>query len=251
MAADIFGTAETSSENALSTLVGEGKKFQTVEALANSKIEADRFIETLKTERAAEAAEVLRLKAELETRKSVEEQLKALKTSAPEIKSPDPAAPAQGTVLTEDDLNKRILAVTESKRQEEVTRGNVQAVADGLVQAFGTEEKAREVVAAKAKELGVSTQFLQSVAASSPAAFFATIGVTAPKPSTSAVTRSDVNTDAFRRDTVTHASGTYEAMKADRANDAKKLLDPNYLAAALEAGLKDPEKFYGDRFKNL
>lgn len=237
----VFEEAAATTVATVADLVGEGKKYKTVDDLANSYKEADKFIETLKAEKAAEAAEVARLKAELGSRQSVEDQIKAL------TKPPVTAPILAPTERAEDrpDLSQAVRAEVERLNRTQQITANVQTVADKLVSVYGSEEKAKEVVNQKAKELNVSVKFLMDSAAASPAAFYATIGMNtqsgnAPAP------RGDVNPEAFRNlNTSTIAPGSHEEFRQKHAGgDVKKLLDPEYLKASMAAALKDPDKYF-------
>jgi hypothetical protein len=248
--ADIFNsnapavTIETPA-SVLEGLVGEGKKFRDPESLAKGKLEADNHIKNLEQE-------MQQLRADLAARKTVEDQIQALQASkvVPNSPAATPAPVAPGQVaFTEDDLNKRIKAITEQTKQEEATRSNVETVAGKLIALYGSEQKAAEAVEAKAKELNVSKKFLESTAAHSPAAFFSLIGVKGDNTLVpgSAAPRSDVNTGAFTREHTFNnpAPDTYEGMRAAAGNNVKNLLDPAYLRKSHDLAMKNPEKFFG------
>lgn len=241
--ADVFSdNADNSNQSVLEALVGEGKKFQDPEALARGKAEADKYIEQLKEDKA-------RLESELATRSTVEDMLKKV---VPNPVSANQPQVEQGKALSEDDLKARIVDVLSAAEKEKQVVSNVQTVANKLVELYGSEAKAQEVVKAKAKELNVSTKFLQDVAAHSPTAFFSTIGVNNPNTQVNpGVTRSDVNPSALPQfnNTSTHAPGSYDEYRAQAGNDIKKLMDPKYLGSVMDAALKNPDKVLsGARF---
>lgn len=155
----------------------------------------DAFIEQLKREaaeakedaqRALHEAELVKLRAEVE----------AARVSQPQVVQPTntDATPA----FTDEDLVARIKQVTKGLSEEGQRQANEQAVSDALIQHLGDQTKAAEFLSNKAKEMGVSVKFLQSIAASSPAAFFNTAGLSdvAPKSSASA-SNGSVNTQAL------------------------------------------------------
>lgn len=235
----VFDEVPVTPENPLENLVGEGKKFKSVEDLAKSKIEADNFIETLKTENA-------QFKAQLAERVSLEEAIKALQTpKAP----PVPNAPTERVEEKVPDLSQRIKAELESVERDRILKNNVETVANKLVEVYGSEEKAKEVVNNLAKELGVSTKWLMDSAAASPKAFFKQVGLDETKTATTPAPRGDVNTEAFRKlNTTQHAPGSYEHIRDTVAgSDVKKMLDPRYLNASMQAALKDPDKFFANQ----
>lgn len=221
-------------------LVGEGKKFKTIEDLAKSKIEADAFIETLKSENA-------QFKAQIKTQEQMEETIKAL-TKPKE--QPAPNAPTERVEEKVPDLSQRIKAELESVEREKILRNNVETVANKLVEVYGSEEKAKEVVNNLAKELGVSTKWLMDSAAASPKAFFKQVGLDETKTAPPPAPRGDVNSEAFRKlNTQTqHAPGSYEHIRDTVAgSDVKKMLDPRYLNASMEAALKNPDAFFANQ----
>src|SRR4051812_39958036 len=75
-------------------LVGEGKKFKDIDALAAGKLESDRFIEQLKAEKAdaeARASRAVEVEAELQ---KLREDLIARKAPEPVGKPTQPSQPA-------------------------------------------------------------------------------------------------------------------------------------------------------------
>lgn len=242
-------TENQTTVSPVADLVGEGKKFKTVEDLAKSKLEADNFINTLQDENKAARERLAALEAELATRKTVEDQLKAISTTkvVPQPPATTVTEPAKGQVLTDEDLTKRVKAITEAEQAGRQARQNIEAVSTQMTKTYGSEEKAREIVQNKARELGVSVQFLQDAAAKSPVAFFNLIGekTTIQGPT---VTRSDVNPSSFTQLPIGNANpapDTYIGMRNTQGRlDVKKLMDPNYLRTTHEQALKNPDKFF-------
>lgn len=162
-------------------LVGEGRKFNDVEALAKGKLEADRFIEQMKQENAA-------LKADLEKqayRLGVTDQLKET-ASASTAELSDPNNIYGGTSNTantqpsssEADIESLLEKALMKREQEASAKSNIAVVNSELEKAFGTE--ASTVVQQKAAELGLPMSELQGMAAKSPAAFMQLVGKPAP-----------------------------------------------------------------------
>ena len=67
------------SESVVETLVGEGKKFKDIEALAKGKVLSDSFIEQLKEENRRMRDEKARLEAEMQSKTRLEEFMRELK----------------------------------------------------------------------------------------------------------------------------------------------------------------------------
>ena len=145
-------------------LVGEDKKYKTQDDAAKALIEKDSFIEQLKREN-AEAREAL------SKRINEEEFLKKLQEVT--SRSPDNEEPPviAGTEQQENPLTpekvEQIVAEREAKKKREA---NLAAVTDRLQEVYGDNYRSR--VQSQAKVLGVGTNYLTSVAADSPEAFY-------------------------------------------------------------------------------
>jgi hypothetical protein len=191
MADDIFNPEATpSNENALEQLVGEGKKYKTVEDLAKAYANADNHIVELKTDLQT-------------TREFIAEELKKLaeqrqatppaQIEEPRANNPAPAAPPNDNG---EDLDTRIAKALENKNTQDRLQANANLVQDVLVEQLGSVEAATEAVISKARELGVDGKYMKETAANSPKAFFSLLGIDpATKPTSSATPapRSDVN----------------------------------------------------------
>lgn len=150
----------TQVDNPLEVLVGEGKKFKTVEELAKGKLESDRFIAQLQAEKRA-------LLEEKNTRERLEELVNKLSNPSPSnVPTPqareaeNPVTPSNG--LTKEDLEKLL---SERERQRTAEQ-NVQLVKTELEKSFGSNWKSN--IAQKAKELNLSPQQMTDLASQSP-----------------------------------------------------------------------------------
>lgn len=147
-------------ENPLEVLVGEGKKFKSVEDLAKGKLESDRFIKQLLDEKKA-------LLEEQNTRERLEELINKLSNPSPNNVPTPPAREPENPVnpsngLTKEDLEK-YLAEERRKTQAEA---NINSVRQELEKSFGSNWKT--TIAQKAQELGLSAQEMTDLAAKSP-----------------------------------------------------------------------------------
>lgn len=189
----VFDENTDITEVTVEALVGEGKKFKTPDDLARGKIEADRVI----TARERELAE---LREELAKRTTLEELYEKIqnKSITPPVNNNSNVSTEQkpaAVTLSDEDLARRIEELADKRTREQKIQENVELVSERLIQEFGSEEKANEVVKQKAKELGVSVAFLQDVAANSPKALFAQLGLNDGPKATPPVNRSDVKTE--------------------------------------------------------
>lgn len=213
----VFEPAPT--ENPLETLVGEGKKYKTVEELAKAYLHADQTI----AQRNREHEE---LRVELAARQSVEELLQKASTpnpaTQPEPEAHQPAKPA----LTADELAALVRNEISKTSQEAQTASNVNTVASKLIEIYGDEAKANAYVRQRAAELGVSVEFLQDAAAKSPKAFFTVIGLD-EKAVNASPTRSDVNPQAFSQSNPGQVkAGTYKFYESLRKSNPSAYFSP-------------------------
>ncbi len=197
-------------------LVGDGKKFKDLAALARGKAEADKYIEL-------QNRKLDQLKQELNTRTSLEGFLEKMKTPQ-EHQPPQPVAPPSDAPVMLDDsmLEAKLAALLEKKSAESKQETNYNKVVDVLVSQYG--DQANLVINHKAKEVGMTPQELKSLASRSPEAFFrlTAISTDAHQGSGSPVPRSGLNTIGNTGSTVRNAA-FYEKMKL---TDPKKYNDP-------------------------
>ncbi len=180
-------TDETSPDNGAPTppatdplqeLVGEGRKFKSVEDLAKSKLEADRFIDKLKDEN--DALRKLVKDSERTTHMtSAIERLLASVTKSEDESSNQPAAPSpapvtnldnQAKAISAEDVVKIVHAVEEQRRMA----ANEQQALNNLSKKYG--DKATEVLESRASELGMDKAMLVDMARRNPKAFARLIG---------------------------------------------------------------------------
>ena len=152
--------------NFLDQLVGDDKKFKTVEDLAKGKAESDKMIK-----------ELLDNKSEQDYAKDLLAKLTEKATVAPvtPVTPEDKSTKVEEqTVPKPEDIESLVDGVLSRREQANAVASNLKEVKDHLVKLFGTEAQAK--VNAKAAELGVPTSFLDDMAAKSPASFFTLIG---------------------------------------------------------------------------
>lgn len=172
----VFGTAtpteptqQGGSDNGLlSSLVGEGKKFKSVEDLARGKVESDKFIEKLTEELAEMRKELTGMASMTQT----VEELKKLRNQ-PQGGSTTTEAPVDPEQLITA-VEKRLSEKSEAKKREE----NILEADRMIVDIFkGDRAKSKEFLESKAKELGVGVNWLVDVAANNPKAVLNLLGL--------------------------------------------------------------------------
>jgi hypothetical protein len=234
---DIFSSDGNQTEqNALEALVGEGKKFKTPEDLAKGKLESDNYIETLKAKIADLESKATESTTLEEVLAKIEERRTAL--NPPAAEAHQPAKPA----ITEETLAEKVKAILSEANQQQRTAQNVNTVAERLVEAYGDEQKAKEFVAKRAKELEVPVDYLQDVAARSPKAFFDLVKLETPQ-STARPTRGDVNIEALKVNNPGVKPNTYAWYQNMRRTDPD--LYKSLQSQMHKDALDNPDAFFG------
>jgi len=176
------GVPITPVADPLQELVGEGKKFKSLEDLAKSKVEADRFIDKLKDEN--DALRKLVKDSERTTHMtSAIERLLASVTKSEDESSNQPAAPSPAPVTNQDNLAKAISAedvvkIVHAVEEQRRMVANEQQALNNLSKKYG--DKADEVLASRADELGMDKAMLVDMARRNPKAFARLIGEDGP-----------------------------------------------------------------------
>lgn len=183
--------------SAVDQLVGAGKKFATLEDLANGKLHSDGHIETL-------TAELASLRTDLEGRASATEILAQLKEVQlkPEVPvAPTPAAMDEGKIT---DLVKSTMTDLDVEGKKTANR---LLVSDRLAKEWGGTEASQALLASKAAGLGVTVPFLQGVVETSPNAFYQLVGLTGQPADRVAPGPGDVVNKAVVNDPATGPDG--------------------------------------------
>lgn len=209
-------------------LVGEGKKFKTLEALAASVAHKDEFIETLKTEKQE-------VQDRFEKASKSEEVFNKLLETKEKTEVVTPTAS-----MSPEEIQKLVADSISKTKSQEVAVANIKEANDTLVEKYGDLTKARDFLGSKAKELGLSVEFLMSTAAKSPTAFLNVLGVSATKPTeNNSVITGTVNTEAKGAFSTEAKAGSEAYFKAMYKADPKKYMSPEIqkaIARSVENG---------------
>lgn len=214
---EVHETPNTSDTNYLAALVGDDKKFKTVDDLARGKAESDRYIQEL-------TSKLDELRTELNTKTSMQEMLDQLKASnKPQDPDPSgtPVAPVQTDTSSLEEQLETLLAQREAKKVVETNMDRVKRV---LNENFN--DQATVAINNKAKQLGLSVKRLQEIAADAPQAFFNLMGIqedSQHQPSGVAVPRSSVNSTGTPAHSAVRNAAYYEKMKRE---NPKAYFDP-------------------------
>lgn len=165
-----------------SDLVGEGKKYSSVEEALKSVPHAQKHIQTLESELA-------NLKEELTKRKTTEELLDALKST----QQGEPTSPP-----VEFDENKLVAIVNQSieaKERAAIAKQNANSVVTKFTEKFG--DKAEEAFLTIAKEAGLTVQQLNTLATTSPKVVLSLAGLGGSADKPPAASSGSMNTQAL------------------------------------------------------
>jgi hypothetical protein len=170
----------------LADLVGEGKKYASVELALKSVAPAQRHIETIEQENA-------RLKAELENNKTTAELLEELRGNG----LGEQRQPAKQEL---PDVEKIVEQALERKQAQTVAKQNTAKVISAFQETFGDKAKAEEVYIKLAAENGMSVAMLNALSANSPDAVLKLAGISKKQESVPAGKPSGtVNTQALNQ----------------------------------------------------
>jgi hypothetical protein len=170
-------TPVSPEKNYLEDLVGEGKKYASVEDLARSRIEADQFIERLKGENQG-IREELKTRATLEAFMDRMEQQKPVSQVAENQQSTTqntPPAENAGEQISQEKLESLLEKKLSEREQQSTQTRNLQQVTEQLQKHFGADFQRH--LKQKASELGLGEDFLDGLAKTQPRAFTALLGI--------------------------------------------------------------------------
>lgn len=150
-------------------LVGDDKKFKTNEDLAKAKAESDRFIQQLQGELAG-------IRQELSTRQTLEELMTKVGSGRAPENTPGNNQNPQGDddgknvkAFSEEDIARLVEDRLSKAERARVQNSNLETVKQALQESFGSDYVTH--LKAKAAELGVSEEYLNSMAKDTPKAF--------------------------------------------------------------------------------
>lgn len=176
------------ADSVLDQLVGAGKKFSDVEALAKGKQESDAFIQKLTDELRTLKGIVLAQdakNAKLEARLSILDRLgdRTDDNSGTEDREPDLRNKGDAQHTTVKSLSEAdVVATIQQHEQQKKAQENRRYVDETLSKMLGAE--ATGFIRQRAAELNISPEMLVSTAQTSPKAFFSLVGL-APENATS------------------------------------------------------------------
>lgn len=230
---DNLFNSETTAK--LEDLVGEGKKYADNDAAAKAIVEKDAFIARLLEEARRKEAD---LQAAINT-KAFEDRMSALEQAqlTERREPPQREVTAPTPVDIEDVVQK---AINDREQANNRTR-NLMAVKDKLTEVYGPDYSQR--VKARAQELNITLDKLNQMAAETPSAFYALIGLEARRQSgDGAPPATQQNSAAFRPDTARKGNAYYTNLR--KTNPAEYWTPRVQMEEYNELKRQGPDQFY-------
>lgn len=237
MADDIFGDQPLNDAVSLDTLVGEGKKYKDVDALAKAYANLDNFVEEVKRDNAT-------LRAERDAKAFQNAQ-----GNQEQARQPDPANTPSETPkpqVNEKDLRTLVSEVMEDTINSRRLAENVETTAAKMIEIYGSASAAQQAIINKARELGVTPDWLRDASARSPQAFFVTMGV---DPSNGGP-RQNRSTPAPHSDVriIPDVNGNNNGRNYNYYQELRKTNKAAYYSANVQAEMQKNARELGDAF---
>ena len=166
-------TSSTDTITYLDRLVGEGKQFKDVEAVAKGKVESDNFIKQLQRENAQMVDKMKELETKANAKVAITDVLNELKNRAPTESG------GTTTGISDEELAQKVRNLMDGREVEKTVAANKAAANALLLKKFnGDGEAAKKFLATRRSELNLSPEAVENVAKSSPQAFAELLGLT-------------------------------------------------------------------------
>jgi hypothetical protein len=212
------------TKNYLEDLVGEGKKFKTVEDLARGKAEADLYIETLNRRSDELREDYLKIREEATAQAKLQDLIDRLEgTNTRQIPQPPVENLERKPEFDPTKLPSLIKEEIRRDRAEEKASSNFTQVQNKLKEQFGS--NFQTILQDKMNSLDLTVEDINSLARKSPTAFFNTLGLNQQSPeSLSPMPRSSTNTAGFKPQTKEKRTWSY--YENLRKSNPKMYYDP-------------------------
>ena len=173
---EVEGTTSTVETSPLADLVGDDKKFKTLDDLAKGKLESDKFIEQLQGELKQTREQMAELEEAASKKATVSDLVDAVKKANKKVDE-DGNQP-----ISEEQLKTMVADIMDGRTEAQTRASNFRQANQSVLDKFnGDVEAARAYTAERAKQLGLTTDKLKSLGEESPSAFRQLMDV---KPST-------------------------------------------------------------------
>ena len=221
---DTPGTVEVSLSDQLAQLIGEGKKYSTVQDALNSLPHAQNHIQKLEEENGT-----LRQKADQS--KTIDDVINSIKEQSQNLDD-------KTVTIDENEVARKAAELISAKQEKSIKEANMKSATDKLVEQYGDMDKAKKALNDKAQELGLSVEYMQEIAQRSPNAFLKYFDV---KPNTgnqnpSSTPDGGVNSQALNMGTTVEGSHKWyvEQMKAKGKDGKAWLMSPEVQKKMIE-----------------
>lgn len=183
------------SKNYLEELVGEGKKFKTVEELARGKAEADLYIQTRNVREDQLREDYLKLREELNAKAKFEDYLARLE--APERLPPQTPVETLERKPAYDPNEIKSLVQNTIREDAALAKAdaNFKLVQNKLKEQFGA--NTQQTLQERMESLDLTADDINNLARKSPTAFFNTLGLNQSTESLVPTPRSTFNSQGF------------------------------------------------------
>jgi hypothetical protein len=248
-------TPPGNSNDQLATLLAQIKndrgepKYKSVEDALNALRHSQDYIPQLSDKLRQQEQELAAARASASKIEELERTLAALTQNN---KPADPPLPGPSG-LSKEEIAELVSSTLSNQQKEAIAKQNLSQVVSTLTQSFG--DKAEEVFYGKAKEVGMSVQEINELAAKSPAAAYRLLGIGDAKPNASPATPG-INTgslepkvDSFisKNNKPTLIGATTNDLREESVN-AKKMVEELHKSGLSTYDLTDP-KVYFKHFK--
>lgn len=240
---DVLDTQSTNdqqqaADDLIATLVGDGKKFKTVNDLAKGKVTADAHIAQIEKENQDLRNALKDLEAKANQQTTLSELVEALKAKGSTDGNPGSLDVEQLTsivrnVTQEDKLNER----------KQANRAKVNA--ELLKIAGGDVDKAKQMLAARASELGLDLDTVRTLSEKSPSAVLSILNFKSTNNDPNPVVKPNVNSQAvFTNDTGDAKTNSYYSELRRKMGVAKFYGDYKLVQKMYADAEKLGDKFY-------
>lgn len=227
------------------------QKYKSLEDALNGLKNAQEYIPNVKQQLEQKEQELQRMREETQRLKTLEETVAALTSQREEQVNTQTSAP----VFDENKLAEIVNQQLSRKEQAQVAQSNIATVTAALQQSFGAD--AEKKFYDKATEMGMTQQEMNMLAAKSPKAVLAMLGVNAQVIQRQTIpTQGTVNTGAFTPQENTfvgrNPNSALVGATSNQVNEsmirAKKMVDELHAKGMTVHDLSDP-KIYNKFFK--
>lgn len=211
-------------------IVGANSVYPDVASLFEGAKQKEAFIDTLKSEKKEQEKMIAELQQQVKALQNVNRFKEELKMTEQQPTVIEPTSQ-----LTEEKVQELALKTLQQQKEQEMKQSNMEKSMQVVSQAFGAE--AENKLESKCKELGLSKDFVMSVAQSSPKAFLNMLGLEEP---------TQVSIDSLiakgRTASVQQTQVQSDDWYTDLQKNPSKATNKGYLQSLFKEGLKNPEK---------